>query len=106
MGYLEDKEKHMSVANRVRKERDDLAGKIEKLETFIGGPDFASVDEAQRHLLVAQRAAMNHYKQILDERLDHFDGNGKPVHLEPEIGEPVEVGGHDIDRDGPPNFNL
>ena len=93
----------MSFISRVRKEHADLAAKQQKLCDFIASENFAALDTTHQHLLIAQRGTMETYKMILALRLERA---GPEEPSEPALGEPVETGGHDIDRDGPLKFDM
>ncbi len=94
--------------DRLKREREDLAGKVSKLGNFIdrGAP---GVEDDHRELLHVQHSAMTSYLKILDMRLSKL--NETPIRSRPGVAsdppfeEPVEVGGHDEDRDGPIPFS-
>jgi hypothetical protein len=92
-----------------------LVMKIESLTSR----HFADLEPVAQGLLAEQKSAMQHYHQVLKNRLDLEGIDMSQVRsydqidymLEAEsgivaqhLGEPVEVGGHDIDHDGPPSF--
>ena len=54
---------------RVVDERDELAGRLERLSAFIHGPRFADVPDMEQRLLVAQRVHMRHYLDVLERRI-------------------------------------
>ena len=54
---------------RLRKERDDLAEKIEKLSLFMGTSPFGNLEVIQVRLLRIQLASMKTYEQCLAERI-------------------------------------
>lgn len=56
---------------------------------------------ALRKLLEAKDAAVRANLPV--PSFDRSQADAKPT--EPELGEPREIGGHDIDRDGDPAFN-
>lgn len=60
---MEDFKKRLIV------ERDELAVKLAKLESFIESPRFESLDERNRELLIAQCDAMRQYYAILNMRI-------------------------------------
>lgn len=88
---------------RVRKEHADLAAKHQKLCEFIAAPTFPTFDTTDQHLLILQCRSMETYLGILALRLERAIPE-EPA--EPALGEPVETGGHDIDRDGPLKFDT
>ena len=92
----------MSFAARMRKEHTDLAEKLNKLHAFRGSAEFAALTPEEQHLLVIQASAMGQYLYVLAARIEL---SGEQIQ-EPEIGEPVQVGDADIDRDGKPAFDI
>ncbi|NBT35565.1 MAG: hypothetical protein EBT03_08515 [Betaproteobacteria bacterium] len=60
---------------RVVDERDELTGRIDRLEAFLAIPrEFTTVYEAaHRKLLHDQLPAMRVYRQILNDRIAMFD---------------------------------
>mgnify|MGYP000964703515 CR=1 FL=1 len=88
-----------ALIDRIRAERRELNERLIKLYAFINTPKFFALDNTSRVLLAEQASTMSVYLRILDRRLEHL---GNPDNR--PIGEPVETGGHDIDRDGPPAF--
>lgn len=58
---------------RLKKETEELAGKFERLEKFIGSEKFDSLREVSQHLLLEQHDAMGKYLNILRCRLDLDD---------------------------------
>lgn len=58
---------------RLKKEAEELAGKFERLEKFIGSEKFDSIREVSQHLLLEQHDAMGKYLNILKCRLDLDD---------------------------------
>jgi len=85
---------------RLLNERDELRGRLGKLTTFMSTEKFKALEPYSQGLLAEQKAAMTHYLSVLERRIERLD---EPEQR--EIGEPVEIGGHDIDRDGPPAFS-
>ena len=100
----------------------EIDKRLRKMCTFMTTVRYADLEPVAQSLLGEQKAAMQHYHQILRTRLEmtgKFDlGNystydtidysapPEPTGLVAEhLGEPVEVGGHDIGRDGPPSFS-
>lgn len=61
---------------RVVAERDELQGKVERLETFIGrgspGPIFTKLPVAEQCRLDRQFALMRLYLAVLNERIQEF----------------------------------
>jgi hypothetical protein len=59
---------------RVIEERDGLQEKMNRLYDFVeNSPNFASLDAANRSLLVVQHEAMGAYRKVLDERIALFE---------------------------------
>lgn len=95
--------------DRLKRERAQLSGRIDALNlmTQRGFPGVA--DDQQRELLECQLETMRVYYSILGMRLKHI---AEPDRMQGKLrlasttdpSEPVEVGGHDIDRDGPLPF--
>lgn len=96
-----------AFVSRLKTERNQLSERVEKLEAYLDGNAPGATD-AQRELLKAQLPAMNAYLQILEIRLENLRTaawSDRPrVASEQSIGEAVETGGHDEDRDGPIPF--
>lgn len=93
-----------SHLDRLRAEHHDLEVRCTKLAAFIGNDSettkkFAELEPGAQSLLREQKSAMDHYLQILAQRLEMESEVATP-----DFGEPVEIGGHDIDRDGPISF--
>lgn len=94
--------------DRLKNEHDELTTRVNALKYFLihnhGGPSLT-----QRALLDVQLLTMGIYQRILKMRLDDLDDeparSKPPVASERAIGEPVEIGGHDQDRDGPVPFD-
>ncbi len=57
---------------RVVDELRELGDKIAKLQSFITGDIFKSLDVAEKHRLNDQLAVMVKYKCILRDRIAHF----------------------------------
>ena len=57
---------------RVVEEQTDLAGKVERLEAFIGTPVYHGLSHAQQFLLRKQLLAMREYLDVLDARIALF----------------------------------
>lgn len=95
--------KEETFIDRLITERNELGQKLTKLQDFLNRPFDGKVTEKQFEMLYNQRDAMDKYFQILCDRIiDLQRSEEKPVAS--EIGEPVEVGGFDLDRDGPVEF--
>lgn len=86
--------------SRLRAETQELRTRLEKLHAFMQTDGFAKLEPYMRGLLQEQKSAMDHYLSCLIRRLEVLDDPDNR-----EMGEPVEIGGHDIDRDGPPAFS-
>lgn len=87
--------------DRLRAEQRELETRCTKLEAFFTTEKFATLEPGAQSLLHEQKSAMDHYSQILTQRLEM---EGSPE-KQTELGEPVEIGGHDIDRSGDISFN-
>lgn len=95
--------KEETFLDRLITERDELGQKLTKLQDFLNRPKPVGVTDKQIDMLYKQAHAMDNYFQILCDRIiDLQKVEEKPVPS--EIGEPVEVGGFDLDRDGPVEF--
>lgn len=57
---------------RVCEEHTDLAGKIERLEAFVGTPNYHSLSHAQQYLMRRQLLTMREYLDILAARMALF----------------------------------
>jgi hypothetical protein len=57
---------------RVVTERDELAAKLEKLRSFIGGDVFRSLDAAEQDRLIRRSDYMTGYHTVLTERIAAF----------------------------------
>lgn len=57
---------------RVVDEKSELDSKLQKLESFLGGPIFQSLSNEERVLLVEQSEAMKVYLDILARRIALF----------------------------------
>lgn len=58
--------------DRVRRERADLAGKLDKLSAFLTSEASASIVGGDRGQLLDQLSAMTEYRNILDARIANF----------------------------------
>lgn len=66
------RKKHLLMEDfktRLEAEKEDLANKLAKLETFLNSDDDPNIDPRQYHLLRIQRYAMETYLEILTQRL-------------------------------------
>lgn len=61
-----------SHQQRVVDEQRELAGRMDKLTGFIGGPKWNAVTRAERSRLVRQLSAMEQYDRVLLERIGAF----------------------------------
>lgn len=61
------------VHARVEVERDELAGKLDKLRTLLAGKQPEFISDRQWSLLFMQEKAMALYLNILDERLGNWN---------------------------------
>lgn len=55
--------------DRLATEKQELDEKLSKLNTFIAGPNFATVDTIQQSLLKIQASSMKTYSDCLEERI-------------------------------------
>lgn len=62
-----------SLKERVKIERDQIDGRLEKLEMFIGTEKFSKLSLAQRSFLIKQSDIMREYIAILDLRLSVWE---------------------------------
>lgn len=92
--------------NRMKREYRELDERLTKLRAFMETPKFASLEVVAQSLLAQQKSAMHSYHFALRQRLDlaGVDPDNLGIIAE-HLGEPVEIGDHDIDRDGPPSFS-
>lgn len=98
--------------DRLQREFYELQERVQKLTQFliVGAP---GVSNDQRELLDMQLDAMKIYHAVLKMRLagpepgaKHYPEDFNNLNVaSAELGEPVETGGHDEDRDGPIPFN-
>lgn len=58
---------------RVFDEKAELDERLQKLQQFIGGPAFVSLDREEIERLLKQEAYMIGYSNILGERIAAFD---------------------------------
>lgn len=94
---------------RLQTEFRDLMTKLAALNSFLTQKAHTLGGE-EIELLRTQARAMQQYLQTLEKRLIHHNIPYTPTETlvashEPELGEPVETGGHDIERDGPVPFD-
>jgi hypothetical protein len=57
---------------RVVDEKTQLDEKLNKLVEFIGGLQFARLDDIDRNLLLQQRLIMTNYSAVLNKRINRF----------------------------------
>lgn len=57
---------------RVMDEKNELSSKIDKLEDFLGTPNFSILNKTDQVLLLAQRDIMSAYLNILYSRISIF----------------------------------
>lgn len=57
---------------RMIADREDLAGKVEKLQAFTGTDTMRALDQAERVRIMRQIDAMKLYEQVLGERIAAF----------------------------------
>ena len=57
---------------RMKKERQELADKQEKLMIFLR-PHFGQLDKTEWYLMSSQTSAMSKYIQVLDARITHAE---------------------------------
>lgn len=57
---------------RVIEEKQELDKKLKALQEFIGGKQFASLDDVNRGLLLSQREWMFRYSDVLEQRINLF----------------------------------
>jgi len=59
---------------RVVDEKAELSEKLDKLESFHGGPIYSSLPPAEQARLTRQKLIMELYEQVLSERISAFEG--------------------------------
>ena len=57
---------------RVIKEKEELLFKLDDLTTFIGGPIYPQLDDAEKVRLKTQSEIMREYIEILSQRINAF----------------------------------
>lgn len=62
----------MDFKERLKKEKEELGERLEKLNDFIGSEGFNKIDSLQQSLLVVQSGAMLTYFKCLNERLNNL----------------------------------
>lgn len=87
---------------RMEQERRELETRLNALRSFFGGAVFESLSPVEQELLRDQSRHMEDYLGVLTARLE----NAERKTTARQLGEPVEIGGHDIDRDGPVPFGT
>lgn len=60
---------------RLKKELTELEERTQKLEEFIGGENFSSIDWAQQDLLKVQLQSMKTYSKCLEVRLYRLENS-------------------------------
>lgn len=55
--------------DRLKAEREELVGRMEKLYTFISSPEHGDLDPIDQELLSDQYDSMDRYRQALDLRI-------------------------------------
>ena len=64
--------------DRLRKEKDELQDKYDKLDTFLNKDDASiKVGYTQYNLLINQKIVMEKYLEILDKRIEDLDSKEK-----------------------------
>jgi hypothetical protein len=61
-----------NFSTRLVAEHAELTSRLDKLTAFIDGPTFSGIEEPQRRLLIEQRAHMDNYRSVLDERMSNL----------------------------------
>jgi hypothetical protein len=95
---------------RMIREFTELTDRTELLGNFMNeNPVFQTLPPTEQSLMQAQGHAMMAYANILELRIELTGYMIEPVHnvipLPLELDEAMEVGGSDIDVDGPPKFD-
>lgn len=78
-----------SFYNRLLVESRELETRLEKLNAFMGTPDFLKLPEQQQALMQRQRVAMGDYAIILGNRIAHVNLN---PHGQQQAGEEIDEG--------------
>jgi hypothetical protein len=96
--------KETTFEDRLKAERDDLKGRLDKLKSFLAGEQVGA-SPVQVSMLVEQKDAMEDYLGILNARLENLADAHEGVRLEidPEEGrsDPHVIGDF---RESPPEF--
>lgn len=69
--------KPLTLLERLKDERAELADRLGKVTSFICSIDFTGVDREERERLQGQEIAMGHYLGILDARIAYHEAQGK-----------------------------
>ena len=85
---------------RMLNERRDLMHKLNGLGRAVADKR-PTISNDEHNMLVEQHTAMCNYLDVLTRRCQFYN---LPLEFEYDRTEPQEVGGFDIDRDGPPEF--
>ncbi|MNJ08772.1 hypothetical protein D3C77_28970 [compost metagenome] len=64
----------MSFMERLKKEREELSDKIEKLMLFLVSEKFNELDDQNKLLLNQQEVHMQCYLRVLDQRIELLSG--------------------------------
>lgn len=82
--------------NRLLAESKELEERYSKLVCFMGLPGFYALPEIERQALEEQAAAMDHYRQILGQRIGRLGTNGSAGVVEEKfetVGDVKIIGG-------------
>lgn len=72
MNTICEKREYAPHQQRVVGERDELADKLKKLETFFTNPIFDGLPKAEKDRLKRQAGHMDGYLAVLNERIEAF----------------------------------
>ena len=100
---------------RLLREYTELDERLVKMSIFMTTSHYADLEPVAQGLLGEQKAAMQHYHQVLKQRLDLMGHDMSQLRSYDHIDYMLEaddgivtkhLGNFDIDRDGPPSFSA
>jgi len=100
---------------RILREYTELDERLVKMSIFMTTSHYAGLEPVAQGLLGEQKAAMQHYHQVLKTRLEMMGHDMSQLRSYDHIDYMLEaddgivtkhLGNYDIDRDGPPSFSA